>query len=286
MAKIRIIKKRIKSATNIAQITKAMQMVAASRMRKAQEQAVRDKPYQNKIVEAVRELASRVDPSLHPLLRTGNLEGKELVILISTNKGLCGGLNNNLFRFLLKRFEDKKNLLLVTLGKKGEGFVIKSGFGLVFDFSNNNYLDSVSALANLFVKGFLDGIYKGVTVVFNRFISALKQEPTSIQILPIRLEEKLELIEEKANISFSEFLIEPSVDAVLSALLPHYLEIQVRNAILEAFASEHSARMIAMKNATDNAKSLISDLTVTFNRLRQEKITYEIADMVTAQMSI
>lgn len=286
MAQIRVIKKRIKSATNIAQITKAMQMVAASRMRRAQDQAIKAKPYQAKIIDAVRELAGKVDITAHPLLQIGNPDGATLVIVVATNKGMCGGLNNNLFRKIVATFPTDKKMQLVSLGKKAQSFGTKSGYQLTADFSSENYLDAVPAITDLFVKGFLNGEYGKVYIAFNRFVSALRQEPTVVQILPLKLQDDALTTNTDTNPdTFAEFLIEPSIASVLNALLPHYIEIQVRNAMLESYASEHSARMIAMKNATDNAHSLIDDLTLSYNRLRQEKITYEIADIVTAQLS-
>ena len=205
--------------------------------------------------------------------------------MLSTNKGLCGGLNNNLFRKVIQWFDDTSNVQFISLGKKSEGFVARSGYQLSADFSSDNFLDAVSAITELFVSGFLKGELKSVFVAFNRFISSFKQEPVMVQILPLALTDPAIAANTDTNHArFAEFLIEPSMHEVLDALLPHYVEIQVRNAILEASASEHSARMMAMKNATDNANFLIDDLTVAYNRLRQEKITYEIADIVTAQM--
>lgn len=284
MAGERRLKRRIKSAQNISKITKAMQMVSASRMKKAQEAAISGKPYQEKIYQTVSELSKGIDRSLHPLLKKEEkTTGKILNILISTNKGLCGGLNTNLFRALNRWFPEKKETDYLTIGIKGEGFIVRSGRTLTADFSADNFLAQVDAVSDFFIENFLNGKYREVNLIYNEFINSLRQVPFLIKILPI---EKIESDEEKKQHMEANFLIEPSESIVLDALLPHYLEIQLRNAILEAVASEHSARMIAMKNATDNATSLISDLTLEYNQLRQQRITYEIADIVTAQIGI
>jgi len=284
MANIKTVKRRIKSAQNISQITKAMEMVAAAKMKKAQDTALRGKPYADKINSAVNVLARKVDRRKHVLLGQGNQNGTKLVILISTNKGLCGGLNTNLFRFCFNLLKDVKNLEFVTIGKKGENFVIRWHKSLVADFSQNlPFTASVPAIIQMIVDGFGQFRFREVSVIFNSFISALKQQPLERRILPIGIADVTTPQEEA---SFAEFLLEPNITEVLNSLLPHYLENQLRTAILEASASEHSARMIAMKNATDAAFDLISELTLVYNKARQEKITYEIADMVTARLLV
>lgn len=284
MANIKLIKRRIKSAGNISQITRAMEMVAASKMKKAQETALNGKPYADKIYQAVKELAQKVDRHKYPLFGQGDPQAAKLIILVSTNKGLCGGLNTNLFRFLANWVSNETKSQFVSVGKKGEYFVIRWGKKLVADFSKETpFIKSVPAITKLLVDGFISGLYREVHVIYNNFISALKQRPTSKKILPI---ETLEEVESNIEAKFSDFLLEPSFTEVLDSLLPHYLENQLRTAIFEAEASEHSARMIAMKNATDSAYDLIDDLTLEFNIARQEKITYEIADMVTARLAV
>lgn len=265
-------------------------MVAASRMKKAQDAAIAAKPYQEKIFEAVEILSSGVPREINPLLQKGNEKGKTLVVLISTNKGLCGGLNTTLFRQTAKWFEGQKDVEYVTLGKKGQQFVVRSEEKLTADFQEDNFLDIAQPVTELFVSNFLDGTYKEVYLVYNKFISSLKQEPVRTRVLPIEIEKQEDAEDSTGpgtlDDSMQEFLIEPSPERVLNALIPHYIEVQVRGAILNAAASEQSARMIAMKNATDNAVNFIGDLTLTYNRLRQEKITYEIADIVTARLSV
>lgn len=284
MANIRLIKRRIKSANNISQITRAMEMVAASKMKKAQEKAILGKPYAEKIYEAVQELASHIDKKRHPLLSPGNPDGRILIIIVSTNKGLCGGLNTNLFRQLNNWWGKEKNVDYATIGKKGQSFIVRRGKHLIADFSEKTpFTDSVGALTDLLVDGFYKGTYKEIYLVYNTFLTVLKQIPTKKMIAPI-----LSFEESKAenSVKFSEFVIEPSVDDVLSSLLPHYIENHIRTAIYEAEASEHSARMIAMKNATDSALDFTAELTLLYNKARQEKITYEIADLVTARLAV
>lgn len=283
MANIRLIKGRIKSAKNIAQITRAMELVAASKMKRAQLVALASKLYANKIHEMVMRLAIRTDAASHPLLvRPKTLAGKRLVVVIATNKGLCGGLNTNLFRWLLREGFVNKSVDTIVLGKKGLNFVLTSGAAVKADFSDTvPFVESVPALTQLVTDEYLAGHYDGVDLVYNEFVSAIKQIPRKKTILPLTIEAT-----ETGSGTNGEFLIEPAVGEVFEALIPHYLENQVRDAILQAEASEHSARMVAMRSATDNALSLMGDLTLLYNKARQEKITYEITDMVTARLAV
>jgi F-type H+-transporting ATPase subunit gamma len=283
MANIRQIRGRIKSVKNIAQITRAMELVAASKMKRAQAAATAGKLYASKIYQMVMELSSRVDVSLSPLLTKPNVPtGKRLVVYITTNKGLCGGLNTTSFRFLAGVYETIKNVSFITVGRKGAHFVSQMGSELVANFSDSTpWTGEVPAIIELVTEGFLSGTYDGVDIVFNEFHSVVKQQPVKKTILPLTMESSGV---QKENLS--EFLIEPNAKDVFDALLPHYLENQLRDAILQSEASEHSSRMIAMHNATDNALSIASELTLIFNKARQEKITYEISDMVTARLAV
>ena len=292
MASAKFIVRRIKSAKNISQITRAMQMVAASKMRQAQEKAISGKPYSEKIYEVTRSLALKVDPKTHPLLKRPEGKLYPLIVLITTNKGLCGGLNTNLLRslnkFLNERFAENIQIDFVTLGKKGQSFVLRFGGGYLADFSKMTpFTDAVGPIVKLITDQFLRGKYNQVWLVYNNFINALKQNPKIKQILPIASKELIkEELEKEEKIEVKEYLFEPSADEILNTLIPFYLEIQVREAILEAEASEHSARMIAMKNATDNALDLMDGLTLEYNKLRQQLITAEISDITTAKISM
>lgn len=280
MSNIRLIKRRIRVAKNISQVTKAMQMVAASKMKKAQERAVSGKPYAQKILELVGELTKdkEIDPVAYPLLKK-NLAKKNLAVLISTNKGLCGGLNSNLFRSLNNFLSEKQETDFITFGEKGRSLITRLGRNLIADFSSSLFLNNVGALLNLIVDGYVRGDYAEVYLVYNNFMSILNHEPVKKLILPIGM-----IVSEEPKPK--DFLIEPDVKSLLNQLLPHYLEVQIRKAILEAEASEHSARMMAMKSATDNAVSLMGDLTLEYNKARQQIITYELADITTAREAI
>ncbi len=284
MANIRLIKGRIKSAKNIAQITKAMELVAAAKMRKAQAAAISGKLYAQKIFEMVTELAGRTNAPTHPLLKAhDHVTGKRLVVLLSSNKGLCGGLNTNLFRFFIQQYTAGTQLLTVTLGKKGASFLAYQKRELIADFSQSaSFQTVIPALGELIREKFVSGEVDGVDLVYNEFINVVKQEPKRKTILPLTVD-SMDMKEIKKK---TEMKIEPSIDEVFDLLLPHYLENQIRDAVLQAEASEHSARMVAMRNATDNALSLVDDLTLVYNKARQEKITYEITDLITASMTV
>lgn len=284
MANIRLIKGRIKSAKNIAQITKAMELVAASKMKKAQLHAIAGKLYAQKIYEMVLRLSSRVDVAKHPLLKKpDNLTGRRLVVFLSSNKGLCGGLNTSLFRFFLAQYPNQAGLELVTLGKKGASFAASMNYALKADFSDTvPFTHTIPALTELISAEYIAGHYDAVDLVYNDFISVISQVPRKKTILPLTIGS----LDAQTADTPLDFLIEPTIEEVFESLLPHYLENQVRDAVLEAEASEHSARMIAMRNATDNALSLMDELTLLYNKARQEKITYEITDLITAQLAI
>lgn len=285
MAQERLIRRRIKSAKNIAQITRAMQMVAASKMKKAQARAISGRPYAEKIAEMAKRFASVLEEKTHPLLEE-NTTGVRLIVVFSTNKGLCGGLNTNLFRSLFHWFsqEELEESSFVSLGKKSETFLVRSKKRLIADFSGTvAVFDRIAALTTLITQGYIKKEYKEVYLVYNNFLSALKQEPTRKRILPISGIPASEKNTQKEKLSF---LVEPSIESIHDVLLFHYLENQIRDAVLEAEASEHSARMFAMKSATDNAKELIDILTLEYNKARQEKITSEIADIVTARLAV
>ncbi|MBU1327398.1 ATP synthase F1 subunit gamma [Patescibacteria group bacterium] len=283
MANIRLIKRRVKSARNIAQITKAMELVAASKMKKAQMTALSSKLYAQKIYDMVLALSAKVTDYSHPLfLKPPVMTGKRLVISISTNKGLCGGLNASLFRFLIREYKELPKHDHVTVGRKGADFLSRIGAPVVADFSKSTpFVSIVPALIELVSREYGRGLYDGVDLVYSEFVSSLKQVPRKKTIVPLVLDAP-----DKTDESLTDFVIEPEVNEVFRILLPHYLENQVRDAVLQAEASEHSARMIAMRNATDNAQSLIGDLTLAYNKARQERITYEILDLVTARLAV
>jgi F-type H+-transporting ATPase subunit gamma len=291
MPSTRDIRRRIRSVKNTAQITKAMQMVAASKMRKAQQGAVAGRPYaglMNDVLAAV--TASALD-FVHPLMETrpGN---RSAVILVSTDKGLCGALNSNLLREAA-RF-DKETTLYITAGRKASQFIarVKRRLAAEFTYKDAPLFSEARAISRFAQELFMKGEVDRVDVLFTNFISTLNQKPEVRPFLPLREIRAVDVdvagpgggAELKAG--SVEFLFEPRADHVLSALLPHYLNYQMYQVLLEAKASEHSARMVAMKNATDNAHQIIKDLTLEYNKLRQSNITRELLEITTAQMAL
>lgn len=281
---IRQVRKKIKSTTNIKKITKAMELVSAIKMKKAQQKAVEGQPYQRVIDATIKKIIGKIDTSLSPLLNQDESASRELVIVITANKGLCGGFNFNIFRFLLEQKIDFTKTDFVAIGKKGSFFINKMNGKILADYSGANPLNNVSAIFDFILKNYLQGSYSKVSLVYNRFISALKTEPTIETLLPFVLSD-FEKTDEKVE-QVIDYLIEPSPNEIIDSLLRSYLEDKIRFAIIQNEAGEHSSRMIAMKNATDNAEDLTYNLTLLRNRLRQQKITYELLDMVTAKESV
>jgi len=278
MATIRDIKKRIKSIKNISQITKAVQMVAASKMRRAQQQALKGQPYSEKMEEMLQVLASKTDRKLHPLLQHG--EGtKTLVLLISPNKGLCGGLLANLSRKLLKFINEKKHdsLEFVLIGKKGEDILLKLKQKIIAHFSDlpdQPLFTETLPISKIVIDGFSNQKYKKVVSVYPHFISTLNQKIQIKQLLPIKPPQKIE------NTHY--ILYEPAPGPILEQLLPYYLELLIYHLVLETIASEHSARMVTMKNATDNASEMLDSLSLIYNQARQSAITKEVNEIATS----
>src|SRR5207249_6457943 len=278
MPSTRDIRRRIKSVKNTAQITKAMQMVAASKMRKAQQSALAGRPYATLMNEVLGEVTFHAGDFAHPLMEKRDVK-KRGVVIIGTDKGLCGALNGNLLREAA-RF-DKETTVYITAGRKASQFIARTKRQLAAEFT---YKDAplfgearaISRFAqDLFTKGEVDG----VDILFTNFISTLAQKPEVRLLLPVGEIKAVhaELEEGTADSGkllkgATEFLFEPGADQVLGSLLPHYLNFQVYQILLEAKASEHSARMVAMKNATDNAQQLIKDLTLEYNKVRQANI--------------
>lgn len=286
MAQTRLIKSRIKSATNIAKITKAMEMVSASKMRRAQEQALASRPYTHILVSMLHTIAAHTDPSLHPLLRTGNPDAPVAIVIISTDRGLAGSLNANLFRTVLQMVDENPNCVFVTVGKKAREFALKTGKRIVAEFSglpDHLTLANVMPISKLLTTGFLNNEYSQVKTVHMQFVSTLTQKAETNQLLPIATQELATL--EKVTVK-KEYQFEPSAQEMLGVLLPFYAENGFYQTMLEAKASEHSARMVAMKNASDNAKDIVSSLRLEYNKSRQASITSELLDITTASLTV
>ena len=278
------IRRRIRSVKSTAQITKAMQMVAASKMRKSQGAALSGRPYQEALFRVLAALRGKVDPQASPLLVERPVR-RELILVISSDKGLCGALNTNLFRELTAI--DAVDPSFSAVGRKAVQFLVRTRRNLLADFQVSELprTREVLPIANFCAEKFLSGEVDRVRVVYSKFINTLVQQATTVNLLPASSEELLG--EEKGEkLPTGEFLFEPSEQGVLSAILPHYITFQIFQMILDARASEHSARMVAMKNATDNAKQLVKDLTLHYNKVRQASITTELLEIASAQLSV
>jgi F-type H+-transporting ATPase subunit gamma len=280
------LRRRIRSVSSTAQITKAMQMVAASKMRKAQQAALGGRPFGRLLYRIQREATTQAVNFTHPLLEVRAV-CKRAVILISPNQGLCGGLNSNLFH-LAAQF-DPHTTIFITAGRKAAEFVARSGRQLAAEFA---YADSprfpeAKAIAAFARDLFLNREVDLVQIVATRFVNTLTQQPASLEFLPIGPIKGLKVegaeSEEELAAHATEFLFEPSAQAVLNFLLPHYLNIYLYGVLLNAKASEQSARMVSMKNATENANNLIKDLTLELNKQRQGNITKELLDLAGGQ---
>jgi F-type H+-transporting ATPase subunit gamma len=289
MASTQDIRRRIKSIRNIGQLTKAMQMVAASKMRKAQQHALAGRPYAALMNKVLVSLQRRTDPRLHPLLEVRDLK-KELVLIISTDKGLAGSLNTNLFREA-SNFDQSKTAFVVT-GKKARQFVARTKRELLADFELKDAPSFVETkpLSKFCAEKFLNREVDKVSIVYTHFINTINQKPAVQTLLPISSfdlpkGEQTEGAAEDVDPMLG-YVFEPSAEIVLDVMLPYYIQHQVFQMILDARASEHSARMVAMKNATDNAKEFIKDLTLEYNKMRQASITTELLEISTAQMAV
>ena len=291
MPSTRDIRRRIKSVKNTAQITKAMQMVAASKMRKAQQAALAGRPYATLMNDVLAEVSYHAGDFTHPLMekREGD---KRAIILVSTDKGLCGALNSNLMREAAKF--DKATTIYIAAGRKGSQFIARTKRQLAAEFTYKDapLFSEARAISKFARDLFLKGEAPRVDILFTNFISTLNQKPEVFPLLPVGQIKGVvagvhgHAMEEKLLKGATEFLFEPNVEEVFGALLPHYLNFQVYQILLEAKASEHSSRMVAMKNATDNAKQLIKDLTLEYNKLRQANITRELLEITSAAMAL
>lgn len=287
MANARLIKRRINAAQNISKITKAMEMVAASKMKRAQEQATAARPYARALEQSLRKVAQDSNTDLHPLLNRHD-EGYPVLVLISTDKGLCGGLNTHLLKATSAWFSEFPNGKVIAIGKKAVHFCQLSGFEILAQFTElpeKIAAADVLPIASLIISEFQNKTFKQVTLTYMDFVNTLSQKIRSVPLLPISHSE----IEESTLTTLKlthEYTFEPSAKELLAFLLPYFIENTLFQAFLEARASEHSARMVTMKNASENAKSLVHELKLEFNKSRQAAITSELLDITTASMTI
>ncbi|MCU0506127.1 MAG: ATP synthase F1 subunit gamma [Chloroflexi bacterium] len=279
MASQRDIRRRIGAVRNIKQITRAMQFVAASKLKRAQDATLAARPYSDKIDEVIADLAQVLSGDDHPLF-TKREDGRRLIVFITTDRGLAGPLNTNAIRFALREIvehgEAGGELSLVTVGRKGRDAMRRAKLPVEAHFSgfgDRPTFADVTALARLVTDDFLGGDYNRVDVIYTRFVSTLVQRPTMDQLLP------MEPHEDTIGIPGNQFIFEPSPTAVLQQLLPRYIATRLYQAVLENTASEWSSKMIAMKNATESAEELIDDLTLSYNKVRQANITREMIEI-------
>jgi F-type H+-transporting ATPase subunit gamma len=296
MPSTRDIRRRIRSVKNTKQITKAMQMVASSKMRKAQQAALAGRPYAILMNQVLLNVCKDSPDITHPLMERREIR-KTGVLGVSTDKGLCGALNANLGREVLKF--DRNTSVFVAAGRKAAQFFARTKRNLVAEFTYKDapLFAEARAISKKLQEMFLNGEVDCVDVVYTRFVNTLTQRVEVRRLLPVGELQNIVNVpaagqpagQEPAvspENSGVEYLFEPGPGQVLDSILPHFVNFIVYQILLEAKASEHSARMVAMKNATDNAEQLIKDLTLEYNKLRQANITKELLEITTAQMAL
>jgi F-type H+-transporting ATPase subunit gamma len=291
MPALREIRQRIKGTKNMAKITQAMQMVASSKMRRAQERVEDARPYTEQLRALVSRLANANNDDLDnelALLKQRPVHNLG-IILITPDRGLCGALPSNINRYAAltalqqqEQFSEQGNhpgISYVGVGRKGRDFILRTQQNLIAEFINYGdrpAIHDASAIAQVAVDAFLKGEVDLVSLVYAKFINTVTQQPTAVQLLPVQ-PPRLEQDQSRTRI---DYIYEPSPREIFQALLPRYVDVQVYQSLLEAVASEQSARMVAMKNATDNANELVQDLTLTYNKARQAAITTQILEVV------
>lgn len=286
MHSIRDLRRRIRSIGSTAQITKAMEMVAASKMRKAQQAALAGRPFVDLLYRIQREATTRLGEFHHPLLEVREVR-KRAVILVAADKGLCGALNTNLFR-LASQF-DQRSTVFITAGRKAAQFVARTGRQLAaeFEHAGTPQFSQAAAIASFARDLFLRGEVDQVQIVAAEFINTLTQRPLALEYLPVGEIKALKIpgVESDGELKSdnNESLFEPSPEAVMGYFLSHYLNIYVYQVLLNAKASEQSARMVSMKNATDSADHLIKELSLEYNKQRQGNITKELLEIAGGQ---
>ena len=290
MASTRDIRRRIKSVKNTRQITKAMELVAASKMKKAQQAALAGRPYAELMARMLGALADRVEESQHAFLLRREVKTRG-IILITSDKGLCGPLNGNIFKLVS---EIKTPAKYAVIGRKGAQFIARTRRELLADFpaSDRTSFSDIRVVAEFMVKQYLDGVVDTVELIWPRFRNTLVQVATVMPLLPLAsVKEAVNGLRSDAGLAAtakpveSQMLFEPDATTVLNSLLPLYINREIYQHALDAKASEHSARMVAMKTAKDNATKLLGDLTLEYNKARQAGITQEILEIAAAQFS-
>ena len=284
MPSVRDIRRRIRSVENTGKVTNAMSLIAASKMRRAQNSVMQGRPYAEKIYEVIAHLAAQPDEdgeALHPLLEVRPVNRIGL-LAITPDRGLAGGMHSNINRrvaqFILNQSVPTRS---IAVGRKGRDFMARYGQDLlaVFaDLGDRPLVADTLPISRMLIDNFLEGEMDEVYLVYTRFVSTMSQEPVVQKLLPVTPAEL-------SATDRSGFIYEPDTLTVLGSLLPQFVDMEVYHAMLESIASEQSARMVAMRNATDNAKSLADDLTLVMNKLRQDSITNELLDLVGGQLA-
>lgn len=275
------IRRRIKSVSNTRQIIKAMELVSVVKMQKAVNNNLSSRPYSLSANEILTHLCEELNPNDHPYLKQ-NSGNKKLIILFTSDRGLCGGLNIKAIKKAIEEAKDSDSVEFLTIGKRGRDFLKIYGYKIIAEFSGIDERPSFNQMlpvVRVVTGDFLAGKFDKVVMVYSHFKSTLVQEPIALNILPFSGSKLCQ--EGQDKITF-----EPGKAKILGSLIPRILEIQVWQSFLESVASEHSARMVAMKNANENALSLIDDLTLTFNQTRQAGITREIAEISAGKMTL
>lgn len=293
MASLKDIRKRINSVKSTQQITRAMKMVAASKLRKSQERIAALNAYADKTTEMVQGLAGQISVDGHPLLKKPEAEKKILVFTISSDRGLCGGFNANVFKQTARFLEEKKaagiEVEVITIGRKAHELLkrrlveIKDHHTGIFE---NPQLTTTDPIVNTAMDQYLAGEYDGVYIIYNHFVSAISQEVRTEQLLPLTAG-GTEVVEETADgLRFVEYIYEPGREEILERLLPQSVRLQFYRSMLDSIAAEHGARMSAMDAASNNAKKAIGGLTLQYNRARQAAITKELMEIVSGAESL
>lgn len=287
MPSTREIRRRIRSVKNLSQITRAMEMVAASKMRRAQRNVLATRPYADRMIDLMGEVTGRfVGSRKGTLLEERPNVRSVAVIVITPDRGLAGSLVSNVLRrtgrFVLEQRNLGHDVEVLTIGKKGRDFLVRNGQRITAEVSKLGdypHLVDILGLARVLTQGFLDERYDEAYVIYSQFVNTLTQRPIVKRIIPV------EQVIEPAD-KMHDYNYEPDQQDVLEELLPRFVEVQVYQALLEAIASEHSARMVAMRNATDNAKDLTRDLTLTYNKTRQANITKEVSEIASGAAAL
>jgi F-type H+-transporting ATPase subunit gamma len=272
MASLREIKNRIKAAQNIGKVTKALQMISAVRMRKAQTDVMASRPYAAAVIDTLRRL--RVTDVPHPLLSTKTSD-KHLIVIIASDRGLVGALLTNLYRSV-SRWSRGKNVECITIGKKAVSIAMRSRLQLVADYPTSQ----ITSLVNTIIERFAAGSYASVHIAYSSFINTMQQVPQITQFLPVNV------VDGDSPQSGPPYTFEPTPAEVLDVVLNEYLRSTLGQIVKDATAAEHSARFVAMKSAYDNSTAIVKDLNLLYNKTRQEKITNEISDIATSTLFI